>query len=919
MREKEERMEKQKDITRRGFVAGAAAVAAGAGLAGSLAGCSSSDGGAESSAEKTYDPNEGQWIPTKCNMCFNRCGILAHVVDGVVVELKGNEASAIGGGRICGKGASGIMQLYDPNRITKPMKRTNPNKGFDEDPGWEEISWEEAYDICTTEMKKAADSGPGGLAYSSMIANNQAWQKSFVAFTAIFGNFCQGVSSDICGAGIHMSSDVFNGTGNSQPDYQYCNYIIQFGTQAGTATRHGYNMSANLFAAARERGCRLISFDPHMSHGADVADRWVPIRPGTDTAAALSIANVLLNELGIYDSEYLKKRTNGPVLVDVETGRALRQKDTNKAMFMDADGKVKPYDEASDPELEGTFEVNGRTYRTGFDLYKEHMLTYTPEYQESITTVPADTIRTIAKEFGEAANIGGTIEIEGKTMPYRPVCADLFSGVSRHKHSTLANIAIMQLNVLVGSCNMPGGLIGFAPRCEGWTDDNHQMSWEIEIWEEDGFIEGNSLFYPKKASVYNDIRNIQAPTDAGMLKLAPWNCPADTHFYHINQCRPDYYNNMFEPSKAMFVLACNPVKWWGNHDEMAEMYKGYDFVVGCDIYLNDSSYFYDVILPEACYLERYDVFPNLFLAHHTPGGIGIDWSIDICQPVVSAKDDCPTWLDHMAEFADRLGRNKEFIEALNAAYCIKDEYSVDKSKKLNVEEFYDSAFKSLIDEEHDLEWFKQNGVYRYPRKMEEVYIWSDDSIPGRVPIYLDNFLEAKDRVTAVVDELGIPWETDDWQPIPDWKPCNDHEIVDPDYDIMPIYWTNSLNTDTWQTENAWINEQNEIDPRIYGIEINTKTAVDKGLREGDHVRLVSRDGVSVEGNITLSEGVHPEVVAVVGGHWGSKSAFIPNSTGKGVPINHLMSGIDPARYDHTSAAYDQCCRVKIEKITEGEE
>jgi molybdopterin-containing oxidoreductase family molybdopterin binding subunit len=39
------------------------------------------------------------------------------------------------------------MQLYDPNRITKPMKRTNPNKGIDQDPGWQEISWDEAYSL----------------------------------------------------------------------------------------------------------------------------------------------------------------------------------------------------------------------------------------------------------------------------------------------------------------------------------------------------------------------------------------------------------------------------------------------------------------------------------------------------------------------------------------------------------------------------------------------------------------------------------------------------------------------------------------------------------------------------------------------------------------------------------------------------
>ena len=130
-------------ITRRGFVAGAGAAAIGAGLAGSIAGCAPSGSKEEEQAsgigQIAYDPEAGDWIPTVCNMCFNACSILAHVIDGVVVELKGNPDSPIGRGHICAKGAAGIMTLYDPNRITKPMKRTNPKKGFDEDPGWEEI------------------------------------------------------------------------------------------------------------------------------------------------------------------------------------------------------------------------------------------------------------------------------------------------------------------------------------------------------------------------------------------------------------------------------------------------------------------------------------------------------------------------------------------------------------------------------------------------------------------------------------------------------------------------------------------------------------------------------------------------------------------------------------------------------------
>ena len=88
-----------------------------------------------------------------------------------------------------------------------------------------------------------------------------------------------------------------------------CDYLIQFGTQAGTATRHGFNMTADKFARRRaEDGLRLVNFDPHMSAGAEKADLWVPIRPGSDAAAALAMAYVFIHELDLIDRDYLVER-----------------------------------------------------------------------------------------------------------------------------------------------------------------------------------------------------------------------------------------------------------------------------------------------------------------------------------------------------------------------------------------------------------------------------------------------------------------------------------------------------------------------------------------------------------------------------------------------------------------------------------
>ena len=128
--------------------------------------------------------------------------------------------------------------------------------------------------------------------------------------------------------------------------------------------------------------------------------------------------------------------------------------------------------------------------------------------------------------------------------------------------------------------------------------------------------------------------------------------------------------------------------------------------------------------------------------------------------------------------ASRAGKNAEFIATLNGMFRVKDEYSVPMDQKLDVEAFADSILKSNIDEEHDFAWLKEHAVYDHPRTVDEVYIWANGE-PGRVPLYFDFLLEAKSKVEAKVAELGIPWEVDDYQALPDWKPGCGYEVTDP--------------------------------------------------------------------------------------------------------------------------------------------
>ena len=902
-------------FTRRGFVAGAGATA----LAAGLAGCASSttedeatDLASTAPEPTAYDAAEGTWVPTTCNMCFNNCSIKAHVVDGTVVELTGNPDSPLGNGHICAKGAAGIMQLYDPARITKPLKRTNPKKGFDEDPGWEEISWDEAYDTIVQKFGEAAAKDPKLNMGASMVAGliGSVWRS--LTLGCAFG-VSEGTCSDICGAGVHICEFLLTGDGNAMPDYDNVDYLIQFGTQAGTATRHGFNMTADKFARRRaEDGLRLVSFDPHMSAGAEKADLWVPIRPGSDAAAAMAMANVLV-EKGLIDRDYLAERTNAPALVDPATQRVLRAEGSNKSLYWDeAAGAAKPYDECEKPALEGEYEVNGVKCRTAFEVLKEHIKAMTPEWAEEITTVPAATLRQVAEEFGRAARIGETIEIEGKTYRRRGAAVDIFSGLSRHKHSILNVWACLQLNTLIGATNSVGGFIGFATKCHGWADNNPTAGFDLGIWEEDGFIECNSLMIGAPNSFYKIIRERDyTPTTQGLLELQPLS--EDGHFVHMAMADPDLYHTT--RPRNLFWYACNPIKWWANVEEQVKVYQDMDFIVGVDIYLNDMSYFSDIMLPEACYLERYDVLPQFYMNHRMIGSLDTPWTLAMWQPVVEPKDGAPGFMEIYAEIADRAGANEFFIPAVCGLYRVKEEYMLPTDQKLDVEQFIDAVYKSNIDEEHGLQWFKDNGgVYTYPRKVDEMYIW-DAEAPGRIPFYWDFMLEAKEKVEAKVAELDIPWETDDYIPLPEWRPGVEFYADDPAYDIFPVYYTNASNTDTWTVQNAWLNEVNEEDGITYLIEMNTATAAEKGLASGDTVRLTSTPGYTVEGRLVVTEGIHPECVSSVVGTWDAKSKYLTIAQGKGVNLVTLIPGQDPKRMDHIVSAFDQLIRVKVEKVS----
>ena len=255
-------------------------------------------------------------------------------------------------GGICAKGVTAVMDWYNPNRILYPVKRTNPRKGLHEDPKWERISWEEALDTICEKLIAARKKDPRSLV-GSMTPGPTGGMRATVAFRRFMVAFgttsvANGGPGVMCGAAAHHIGALHYAAWDIVPDYRYCNYVLRCGGAEGWGGGRIASASIRQAAAARERGMKMKVMDPQGFTVAYKGDEWIPVLPATDIAVFLAMANLIVNEIGIYDQEHIRHKTNGPYLIGPDR-LYVREEQTGKPLLFDeADGKVKPYD---DPTL----------------------------------------------------------------------------------------------------------------------------------------------------------------------------------------------------------------------------------------------------------------------------------------------------------------------------------------------------------------------------------------------------------------------------------------------------------------------------------------------------------------------------------------------------------------------------------------
>ncbi len=839
---------------------------------------------------------EDVWIPTACEMCYSSCGVKAHRVNGVVVKIEGRPDYPHNWGRMCAKGNAAIMGLYDPNRIKTPLKRTNPEKGIGVDPKWVEIGWEEALDTIAGRLNKVRADNPDKLAVATFDLSNGVFTS---AFTTAFGSSNQTwCSADYyCGAGLHMFTYLTNASFHMYVDLERCNYTILFGSQHGFGVGSSANITTQKMADARIRGMRLVVVDPVCSTAASKADEWLPIRPGTDGAMALAMLNVLMNEAGIYDTPFIKKHTNGPYLIGPD-GLYVRDKDSQKPLVWESSsGTAKTYDapDITDMAIEGTFSVQGKSCQPAFQKLKEHVKQYTPEEASKITTIPAETIRRIAREYGTAASVGATIMIEGESLPFRPAAVHQYRGAYSHTHSAHHALAIQLLNIVVGNIYVPGGHGGPNP-VGPWWEPGEGI---------DGLLVAARTMQSKESPYRFLSTRPEPPKTPGLASLFPVTWQRNT-LLQLSMTEPEKYG--VQVPEVLIQCRTNWMMTTVAPELVAKALKNVSFIASVSKELDETVQFADIVLPDLHSLEKLDAVPNSFL--HSMSPTSGYWYFGLRQPVVKPPFKVLHWVDLLIELADRVGFLEEFNLMTASMLLGRTRPKIERKRKYTYEEICDLWLKAVSgDETKGLDWFKEHGQLTYKRNVRERY--SLPALKHRIPLYYEHFLKAKEWPEKAAKEMNISWDTSDYTPLPDWKPCPAFK-PDGKYDLFVVNYTIPFHQYSITPENPWLSEISERNPYVHKIMVNTETARKRGIRDGATICVETIGGRKVTGKAKVTECIHPEVLGI-GGVFGAWADGKPIAKGKGAHFNSLIP-FDLEHIDKLSASADACERVRVYPI-----
>ena len=860
----------------------------------------------------------GERVSTYCYQCVNGPDLLTvEVVDGVATEVEPN--FAVRGvhpadGKVCVKPYGLLQKLYSPHRILRPLKRTNPRKGRDEDPGWVEVTWAEALDLVAEKLRPLRgnfcdEHGHPRLAFTIGGAGTPLrYMGSFPALLRAWG----GPIDQSLGAGgtvtcyhsEHVYGELWHRAFAVSPDTPLCNYVVAFGNNINAS---GGVTSVRRHADARGRGMRRVQIEPHLTVTGATSTEWVPIRPKTDPAFLFAMLHVLLREhrLEELDVAFLTQRTAAPYLVG-PNGYFLRDAATGKPLVFDLNRNAAVAHDTADlaPALSGEFVAagaergadderwvhEGARVRPAHQLLVDHVASFSPEWASTICDVPASTIRRIADEFLAEARIGATVEVAGQMLPLRPVAVMLGKAVNNGWGAYECVWARTVLQTLVGALEVPGGLLGSTTRIVGPEYDRMGSC----VPGEDGFMSYPFLPTDKshwKASpeARHGHSTLTPMTGAGPIAQS---LGSTTFAWLRMQGRAAQTWSRPKPPDVWFVYRCNPLISNAETARLAETIASFPFQVSFAYTHDETSHFADLLLPDCTDLESFQLIRVGGTESFEQFWESEGWVLR--QPVVAPQGQARSFDWIATELARRVGILDEYNAAINAGACgialktDRYDFSLDESREHDSETIWDAICRAAS---HDLtrgqssdglEYYRQHGFRIRPFSRLNWYLYPRMVAQGlrfELP-YQERILRVGRQLANRLHEQDIEWwdrQLSEYEALPHYKDLNRlwDDAIERIYQVraadFPFWVLTSRSMQFSWGGNAGIQLMKEVSDNVRGhdgVQINAQRAGELGIREGDLIEIAS-PVASVSGRAILREGVRPDVIVMLGqfGHW----------------------------------------------------
>lgn len=426
-----------------------------------------------------------------CPLCEATCGLTLTIEDGAVTHARGDAQDVFSRGFICPKGASFGELDGDPDRLRRPLVRR--------DGRLREAGWEEAFAAVAEGFGAVlAEHGPQGTGV--FIGNPTVHTVAGALYPPVLLGALRTrnlfTASTLDQMPKHISSGLLYGDAFAipVPDLDRTDHVLMIG--ANPLDSNGSLCTAPDFPgrlrALRRRGGRLVVVDPRRTRTARLADRHVAIRPGTDALLLFAMVWVLFDE-----------------------------------------GLVAPGEMGA--HLSGIEEVKGLA------------TDFTPDAVAGACDVPAQEIRTLAREFAAAPRAVAYGRIGSTTVEF----------------GTLTSWLVDVLGALTGNLDRPGGMM-----------------------------------FPLSATGARE----RTPAPGKGFALGRWRSRVGGHPEAKGELPAVALAEEIETPgegriRALLAIAGNPVLSTPDGDRLDRALAGLDFMVSVDPYLNETSRHAHVVLP----------------------------------------------------------------------------------------------------------------------------------------------------------------------------------------------------------------------------------------------------------------------------------------------------------------------------------